>query len=122
MSFMKNSWDWQVAATGELAKGGTKEPPCIGYAAGSMVEFFHPDHDTNVIGKGQCGKECTTDGIPEEYRSLGAQSVTITECLKEGVPIIFDLHIEPRVEILEDAVGYQILWPVLYMHEVLRIT
>ena len=111
MSFMTNSVNWQVAATGELAKGGTKKPLCIGYAAGSMVELFHPDHDTILIGKGRCGKECTTDGIPEEYRCLGAQSVTITVCLKEGVPIIFDLHSEPRVEILEDAVGYQILWP-----------
>ena len=114
--------DWQVAATGEHVKGGTREAPCLGYAAGSMVELFHPDHDTDVIGKGRCGKECTTDGIPEEFRSMGAQSVTVTECLKEGVSIIFDLHNEPRVEILEDAVGYQILWPVMYMQKVLRAT
>ena len=122
LSRLKHFLDWQVAATREHVKGGTKEAPCLGYTAGSMVELFHPDHDTEVIGKGRCGKECTTDGIPEEYRILGAQTVTVTECLKEGVPIIFDLHNEPRVEILEDAVGYQILWPVMYLHEVLRIT
>jgi len=110
----------QEAPTREEAKGGTGEPPCRGYAAGSMVELFHPDHDTDVIGKGRCGKECTTDGIPEEYRSMGAQKVTITECMKEGVSIIFDVHNEPRVEALEDAVGYQILWLVMYMQKVLR--
>lgn len=119
---MKRFVELQVAPTGEDLKGGMREPPCTGYAAGSMVELFHPEHNTDVIGKGRCGKECTTDGIPEEYQSMGAQKVTVTECLKEGVPIIFDVQNEARVELLEDAVGYQIMWPVMYMQKVLRIT
>ena len=122
MSLMESFVYWQVAPTGEHGKGVTKAPQCSGYAAGSMVELFHPDHDTDVVAKGRCGQKCTADGIPEEYRSMGAQSVIVTECLKEGVPIIFDVKDEPRVENLEDAVGYQILWPVMYLQEVLRVT
>lgn len=87
---------WQVAPTGDQVKGGTRESVIMGYPAGSMVELFHPDHDADVIGKGRCGKECKADGIPEEYRDMGAQAVTITECLMEGVPIILELQNEPQ--------------------------
>jgi hypothetical protein len=121
-SLMKTFVEWQVAPTGDPVKGGTRESVILGYPAGSMVELFHPDHDADVIGKGRCGKECTADGIADEYRSMGAQAVTITECLKEGVPVLVDVHNEPRVENLDDAVGYQILWPVMYLQQVLRVT
>ena len=113
---------WQVAPAGEHAPAARGNPPRVGYPAGSMVELFHPDHDLEIIGKGRCGKHCTTEDILEEYRSLGAQSVTVTECVKEGVPLIFDMDSEPRVENVDDAVGYQILWPVMFMQRVLRPT
>ena len=66
--------------------------------------------------------DCTTEGTIEEYRSLGAQFVIVTECFKEGVPIIFDMANRPRVEILDDAIGYQILWPIMYLQRVLQVT
>ena len=113
---------WQVAPPAEQGQAASGNPPPTGYPAGSMVELFHPEHDTEIIGKGRCVKHCTREDIPEEYRSMGAQSVTITECLKEGVPLIFDMDNEPRVEILDDAVGYCILWPIMYLQRVLRPT
>ena len=111
-----------IVSAWEHAPAARGNPPRVGYPAGSMVEFFHPDHDLEIIGKGRCDKHCTTEDILEEYRSLGAQSVTVTECLKEGVPLIFDMDNEPRVENVDDAVGYQILWPVMFMQRVLRPT
>ena len=119
---LKSRVEWQVTPAGANAKAARGDRVRVGYPAGSMVELFHPDHDTDIIGKGRCGKHCTTEDIPEEYRSLGAQSVTVTECLKEGVPIIFDVDNEPPVETLDDAVGYQILWPIMYLQRVLRTT
>ena len=113
---------WQVAPPAEQAQAALGKPPPAGYPAGSMVELFHPDHDTEIVGKGRCGKHCTIKDILEEYRSMGAQSVTVTECLKEGVSLIFDMDNEPRVEILDDAIGYQILWPIMYLQRVLRPT
>lgn len=109
-----------MAPTVEHAPAARGNPPRVGYLPGSMVELFHPDHDTEIIGKGRCAKHCTTEDIGEEYRSLGAQDVTITECLKEGVPLIFDMDTEPRAENVDDALGYQILWPVMYLQRVLR--
>ena len=114
--------EWQVAPAGEEAPVARGNPPRVGYPPGSMVELFHPDHDTEIVGKGRCGKHCTTEDISEEYRELGAQSVTVTECLKEGVPLILDMDNEPRLENLDDAVGYRILWPMMYLQRVLRPT
>lgn len=68
---------------------------------------------------GRGGKNCNTEGILEEYMSLGPQYVIVTKCLKEGVPIIFDVDNEPRLEILEDALGHQILWQVVSLQPIL---
>ena len=119
---VEDSSGWQVAPAGEETPAARGKPPRVGHPPGSMVELFHPDHDTEIVGKGRCGKHSTTEDIIEEYKTLGAQSVTVTECLKEGVPLILDMDNEPRLENLDEAIGYQILWPIMYLQRVLRPT
>ena len=112
--------EWQVAPPREQVQAAKGNKPRVGYPAGSMVELFHPDFDTEIIGKGRCGHHCMTEDILEEYKCLGAQSVIVTECLKERVPLILDMDNEPLVETIDEAVGYQILWPIMYLQRVLR--
>ena len=40
--------EWQVAPAGEEAPAARGNLPRVGYPAGSMVELFHPDHDTEI--------------------------------------------------------------------------
>lgn len=77
---MKTHVEWQMAPAAESGQRALWNRRRIGYPVGSMGEFFHPNHDTEIIGKGRCGKHCTTEDIIKEYKSMWAQSMTVTEC------------------------------------------
>lgn len=89
------------------------------YLKGSLVELLHPEHDTEVVGRGRLGKPCAIKGVEGDNFSDGAQYVIVTEAIKSGVALPLDCGAEPPLKMLEEAVGYQIPWPVLHF-QVLR--
>ena len=85
---------------------------------GSFVDLLHPEHNTEVMGKGRLGNACAMRGGAGAIYTDGAQYVKITEATRRGVTLPVEYDVEP-LSSLDEAVGCEIPWPIL--HQQLRV-